>query len=318
MELLNGIVLGMSQALQPTALFVCFLGALLGTLIGVLPGIGPLATIAMLLPITTQLEPLNALIMLAGIYYGAQYGGSTTAILVNVPGEPSSAVTAIDGYQMARQGRAGVALAIAAIGSFIAGCIATFVLAAFAPPLARIAVAFGAPEYFSLALLGLILVVALSHGSVLKGMAMALVGVLFGLVGSDVFTNATRFTFGFNELRSGIDFVGIAVGIFGVSEILTNLENEDEDRGVTSKITTLMPTRQDFRRSIGPILRGSALGSVLGVLPGGGAFLSSFASYTWKRSSRKTRRNSARAPLKPSPVRKPRIMPVRRRRSSRC
>ena len=283
MEVLNGIILGLGHALTPTALFVCFIGAVLGTLIGVLPGIGPLATIAMLLPITTTMAPLNGLIMLAGIYYGAQYGGSTTAILVNVPGEPSSAVTAIDGYQMARQGRAGAALAIAAIGSFFAGCFATFVLAIFSPTLARLAVAFGAPEYFALAAFGLVLTVALSHGSVLKGMAMALVGVLFGLVGSDVFTNATRFTFDLNSLRSGIDFVGISIGIFGVAEILTNLEDEDDSQTSTAQITSLMPTRQDMKESAGPILRGSMIGSVLGVLPGGGAFLSSFASYTLEK-----------------------------------
>ena len=196
----------------------------------------------MLLPITLTLSPLGALIMLGGIYYGAQYGGSITAILVNVPGEPSSAVTAIEGYQMAQKGRAGAALAISAIGSFIAGCIATFVLATFAPWLARFAVAFGAPEYFALAAFGIVLTVALSHGSVMKGIAMALVGVLFGLTGSDVFTNATRFTYGLDELRSGIDFVGVAVGIFGVSEILANLEDEENVKTSTAKITRLWPT----------------------------------------------------------------------------
>src|SRR5689334_3686082 len=187
MEIFANLWMGFGVAISLQNLFYAFIGVLLGTLIGVLPGIGPLATIAMLLPITTALSPLSALIMLAGIYYGAQYGGSTTAILVNVPGEPSSAVTAIEGYQMARQGRAGAALAIAAIASFFAGCVATLVLAVFSPTLARLAVAFGAPEYFALAAFGLVLTVALSHGSILKGMAMALVGVLFGLVGSDVF-----------------------------------------------------------------------------------------------------------------------------------
>jgi putative tricarboxylic transport membrane protein len=283
MEIWSGIVLGLQQAVTPASLLVCFIGVALGTLIGVLPGIGPLATIAMLLPITTSLTPLNALIMLAGIYYGAQYGGSTTAILVNVPGEPSSAVTAIDGYQMARRGRAGAALATAALASFVAGCIATLVLATLAPTLAKLAVAFGAPEYFALASFGLVLTVALSHGSVLKGMAMALTGVLFGLTGSDAFTSATRFTYGLDSLRSGIDFVGIAVGIFGLSEILANLEDEDAPRATTSAITRLMPTAEDIRRSIGPVLRGTALGSVLGVLPGGGAFLSSFASYSLEK-----------------------------------
>lgn len=283
MGIWDGILLGFSQALTPGSLLVCFIGVLLGTLIGVLPGIGPLATIAMLLPITLTLSPLGALIMLGGIYYGAQYGGSITAILVNVPGEPSSAVTAIEGYQMAQKGRAGAALAISAIGSFIAGCIATFVLATFAPWLARFAVAFGAPEYFALATFGIVLTVALSHGSVMKGIAMALVGVLFGLTGSDVFTNATRFTYGLDELRSGIDFVGVAVGIFGVSEILANLEDEENVKTSTAAITRLWPTAHEFKRSLGPILRGTALGSVLGVLPGGGAFLSSFASYSLER-----------------------------------
>jgi putative tricarboxylic transport membrane protein len=283
MDLWSGILLGFGQAISPTHLFVCFIGVLLGTLIGVLPGIGPLATIAMLLPVTLTLSPLAALIMLSGIYYGAQYGGSTTAILVNLPGEASSAVTAIDGYQMARQGRAGAALTIAATGSFIAGCLATLVLATLAPLLARFAVAFGAPEYFALAAFGIVLTVALSHGSALKGLAMALVGVLFGLVGSDVFTAVTRFTFGLNELRSGIDFVGVAVGIFGISEILANLQRGGEKRSGTAKIKRLMPTREDVRRSVGPILRGTALGSILGVLPGGGAFLASFASYSLEK-----------------------------------
>jgi len=279
MDILNGIILGFGEAVTPASLLVCFTGALLGTLIGVLPGIGPVATIAMLLPITTTLSPSHALIMLAGIFYGAQYGGSTTAILVNVPGEPSSAVTAIDGYEMAKRGRAGAALAIAAIGSFIAGCIATLIIAVFAPTLAAVAVSFGAPDYFSLAVFGLVLTIALTHGSVLKGMAMALVGVLFGIVGSDLFTNATRFTFGLENLRSGIDFVGVSVGIFGISEILTNFEDEERNRTITAKINRLMLTAAEFKESIAPILRGTLFGSILGILPGGGAFLSSVTSY---------------------------------------
>ena len=279
MDIWNGILLGLQASLTPASLFVCLIGVCLGTLIGVLPGIGPLATIAMLLPITTTLSPLSALIMLAGIYYGAQYGGSITSILVNVPGEPSTAVTAIEGYQMARRGRAGAALAISAIGSFVAGCIATAVICVLSPPLSRFAVAFGGPEYFALATFGMVLTVALSHGSVLKGVAMALVGLLFSLVGSDLYTSATRFTFGLDSLRSGIDFVGVSVGFFGIAEILSNLENEDEPPKSSARITRLWPTPADLRRSVGPILRGSAIGSVLGVLPGGGAFLSSFASY---------------------------------------
>lgn len=286
MDIFNGILLGFSQAATPMALLFCLIGVTLGTLVGVLPGIGPSATIAMLLPITLGLDPLIALIMLAGIYYGAQYGGSITAILVNVPGEPSTAVTAIDGYQMARQGRAGPALAIAAIGSFVAGTIATLVLAVASPVLSQLALKFGAPEYFSLTLLGIILVVVLSQGSLLKGLAMAALGLLLGQVGTDVFTSATRFTFGVDELRSGLDFIAVSVGIFGIAEILRNLEIDDSVPVAVHKITRLMPNREEFRRSVGPILRGTALGSFLGVLPGGGAFLSSFASYaTEKRIS---------------------------------
>ncbi len=287
MEVFDGILLGFSHAATPWALLFCLLGVTLGTLVGVLPGIGPSATIAMLLPITLGLDPLIALIMLSGIYYGAQYGGSITAILVNLPGEPSTAVTAIDGYQMARQGRAGAALSISAIGSFVAGTIATLVLAVASPTLSKLALKFGAPEYFSLTLLGIVLVVVLSQGSLLKGLAMATLGLLLGQVGTDVFTSATRFTFGVDELRSGLNFIAISVGVFGIGEILRNLEHESGMSRKVYKLMRLMPTRQDFARSIAPILRGTALGSVLGVLPGGGAFLSSFASYAVeKRLSR--------------------------------
>ncbi len=287
MDIFNGILLGFSQALTPMALLFCLIGCILGTLVGVLPGIGPSATIAMLLPITLGLDPLIALIMLAGIYYGAQYGGSITAILVNVPGEPSTAVTAIDGYQMARQGRAGPALSISAIGSFVAGTVSTLVLAVASPTLSQVALQFGAPEYFSLTLLGIVLVVVLSQGSLLKGLAMAAFGLLMGQVGTDVFTSATRFTFGIDELRSGIDFIAVSVGIFGIAEILRNLETDDGISRAVHKIKRLWPSREDFSRSAGPITRGTVLGSLLGVLPGGGAFLSSFASYAVeKRLSR--------------------------------
>ena len=287
MGIFDGIILGFGQAATPWALLFCLIGVTLGTLVGVLPGIGPSATIAMLLPITLGLDPLIALIMLAGIYYGAQYGGSITAILVNLPGEPSTAVTAIDGYQMAKQGRAGPALAISAIGSFVAGTVATFVLAVAAPALSQIALKFGAPEYFALTLLGIVLIVVLSQGSLLKGLAMATLGLLVGQVGTDVFTSATRFTFGVDELRSGIDFIAVSVGVFGIAEILRNLETDDGGGRAVHTITRLMPNAEDFRRSVGPIFRGTALGSVLGVLPGGGAFLSSFASYAVeKRISR--------------------------------
>ncbi len=287
MGIFDGILLGFVHAATPWALLFCLIGVTLGTLVGVLPGIGPSATIAMLLPITLGLDPLIALIMLAGIYYGAQYGGSITAILVNVPGEPSTAVTAIDGYQMARQGRAGPALAISAIGSFVAGTVATFVLALASPALSQLALKFGAPEYFSLTLLGIVLVVVLSQGSLLKGLAMAAFGLLLGQVGTDVFTSATRFTFGVEDLRSGINFIALSVGVFGIAEILRNLESDDGVPRAVHAITRLWPSREDFRRSVGPILRGTLLGSLLGVLPGGGAFLSSFASYaTEKRLSR--------------------------------
>jgi TctA family transporter len=279
-NIFDGILLGFQHALTIQALMFCLLGVTLGTLIGVLPGIGPSATIAMLLPVTLGLPPLTALIMLSGIYYGAQYGGSITAILVNLPGEPSTAVTAIDGYQMARQGRAGPALSISAIGSFVAGTIATLVLAVASPALSQVALKFGAPEYFALTLLGILLVVILSQGSVLKGLAMATLGLLLGNVGTDVFTSMTRFTFGVTELRSGINFIAVSVGVFGIAEILRNLDGKEDGARTAVSIGRLLPSREDIKRSIAPILRGTVLGSVLGVLPGGGAFLSSFASYS--------------------------------------
>ena len=280
MDLLANLQLGFATALSPVNVLYCFVGVLLGTLVGVLPGIGPTATIAMLLPITFNFEPVTSLIMLAGIYYGAQYGGSTTAILINLPGESSSAVTAIDGYQMARQGRAGPALATAALGSFFAGTVATFVLVLFAPPLARIALQFGPPEYFSLIVLGLVASIALAHGSVVKALAMIVLGLLFGAVGQDVYTGTPRFTFGQRELYSGINFVSVAVGIFGVAEILRNLETEQTRTVLVKAVSNLWLSRDDFRRIIWPVLRGTGLGSVLGVLPGGGHVLSSFASYS--------------------------------------
>ena len=288
MELFSDLLLGLQTSLQPINIFYCFIGALLGTFIGVLPGIGPSATIAMLLPITFSLSPDSALIMLAGIYYGAQYGGSTTAILINLPGESAAAVTAIDGYQMARQGRGGPALAMAALGSFFAGTVATFVIALFAPPLTEMALKFGPAEYFSLIVLGLISSVALAHGSILKALAMVGVGLLLGSIGTDIYTGSMRFTLGLPELADGVNFVSIAVGVFGVSEILRNLEDERTREMVIQKITSLMPSRQDIRDSVGPVLRGTAVGSFLGILPGGGATLSSFASYTIERKISKT------------------------------
>ncbi len=280
MDLLSNLSLGFATAASPENLLFCLIGVILGTLIGVLPGIGATATIAMLLPITFQLEPVSSLIMLAGIYYGAQYGGSTTAILINMPGESSSAVTAIDGYQMARQGKAGTALAVAALGSFFAGTVATLLIVLFAPPLTAIALEFGSQEYFALMVLGLIASIALAHGSILKAMAMVILGLLLGLVGSDVFTGTPRFTLGIREYAEGLNFVAIAVGLFGVAEILRNLEGEQDRTVLGAKLGALWPSRADLRRMIAPMLRGTALGSALGVLPGGGAVLAACASST--------------------------------------
>ncbi|HWW49035.1 MAG TPA: tripartite tricarboxylate transporter permease [Xanthobacteraceae bacterium] len=288
MDLFSNLALGFSVASTLTNLGFCLIGVLLGTLVGVLPGIGATATIAMLLPITFQLgDPVTSLIMLAGIYYGAQYGGSTTAILINMPGESSSAVTAIDGYQLARKGRAGAALAIAAIGSFFAGTVSTVVVAVLALPLTAVALEFGAAEYFSLMVLGLVLSIALASGSIVKALAMVVLGLLFGMVGSDVITGSPRFTLGLAEYADGLNFVAVAVGIFGVAEILRNLENEHSRVALVKTITNLFPTWDDWKRMSAPIVRGTVLGSVLGVLPGGGAILASFASYTVeKRVSR--------------------------------
>jgi TctA family transporter len=280
MELFDNLALGLSTALTPTNLLFAFIGVLLGTTVGVLPGIGPTGTIALLLPITFNLEPVTALIMLAGIYYGAQYGGSTTAILINLPGESSSAVTAIDGHEMALKGRAGAALATAAIGSFFAGSVATIVLVLFSPPLARMAVQFGPAEYFSLIVLGLIASIALARGSAVKALGMIILGLLFGTVGQDLNTGTPRFTFGARELYGGLNFVSVAVGMFGVAEILRNLETERVRDVVTKKVQGLLLTREDLRRIVAPIVRGTALGSVLGVLPGGGHVLAAFGSYT--------------------------------------
>ena len=288
MELFDNLGLGIETALRFENLLYCLIGVALGTAVGVLPGIGPTATIALLLPITFNFEPVSALIMLAGIYYGAQYGGSTTAILINLPGESSAAVTAIDGHEMARKGRAGAALATAAIGSFFAGTVATVVLALFAPPLAAIALTFGSPELFALVVLGLIASIALARGSTIKALAMIVLGLLLGTVGQDTYTATPRFVFGIRELYSGINFVSVAVGMFGVAEILKNLEDERTRKLITHTIAGLWPTRDDFRRIVGPILRGTALGSALGILPGAGHVLASFGSYSIeKRISRR-------------------------------
>lgn len=281
MELLNNLGLGFQVAFTFTNLLYALFGCLLGTLIGVLPGLGPVATIAMLLPSIYSLDATPALIMLAGIYYGAQYGGSTTAILINVPGESSSVVTAIDGYQMARQGRAGAALAAAGLGSFFAGCVGTLIVAGFAPPLTELAFKFGPAEYFSLMVLGLIGAVVLASGSLIKAIAMIILGLLLGQINTDVISGVPRYSFDVPELTDGISFVAIAMGVFGFGEIIANLGRPAEHREVFTKdVKGLWPTKQDFRDAAPAVLRGTALGSILGVLPGGGALLAAFAAYT--------------------------------------
>jgi TctA family transporter len=281
MDLLNNLALGFGVAFTVQNLLYAFFGCVLGTLIGVLPGLGPVATIAMLLPSIYALDATPALIMLAGIYYGAQYGGSTTAILINVPGESSSVVTAIDGYQMARKGRAGSALAAAGLGSFFAGCVGTIVIAAFAPPLTELAFKFGPAEYFSLMVLGLIGAVVLASGSLLKAIAMIILGLLLAQINTDVISGTARYSFDIPELTDGIGFVVIAMGVFGFGEIIANLGQPAEHREVFTKdVKGLWPTKQDFLDAWPAVLRGTALGSMLGVLPGGGALLASFAAYT--------------------------------------
>jgi len=283
MELFEHLALGFSTALTATNLLYCLAGVFLGTLIGVLPGLGPTATIAMLLPVTFALQPVTALIMLAGIYYGSQYGGSTTSILINLPGEAASVVTTLDGYQMALKGRAGVALTTAAIGSFFAGTVATFLLALFAPPLAEFALKFGAADYFSLMVLGLVASVVLAHGSLLHAVGMVVLGLLLGLIGSDVNSGMTRYTFDTPALYDGIGFVVVAMGMFGIGEIVRNLEHEASRSLVVNKLSTLMPTREDWKRMVAPILRGTLLGSAVGILPGSGSVMGSFAAYALEK-----------------------------------
>jgi TctA family transporter len=295
MELIDNLTLGFGAAFTLQNLLYAFIGCLLGTLIGVLPGIGPLATIAMLLPVTYGLPPLAALIMLAGIYYGAQYGGSTTAILVNLPGESSSVVTVIDGYQMARKGRAGPALAAAGIGSFFAGSVGTLILASFASPLTELALKFGPAEYFALMIVGLIGAVVLASGSLLKALAMIVLGLLLGLVGTDVNSGVARYSFDIPELTDGISFLAIAMGVFGYGEIISNLSKSDEERQVfTGKVSGIMPTLQDFKAMAPAMLRGTAIGSALGILPGGGALLAAFTAYTVEK---KTKLNPGEVPF---------------------
>lgn len=288
MGFLDLLYLGFSEALSPTNLAFCLIGALLGTLIGVLPGIGPTATVAILLPITYFLPPLAALIMLAGIFYGAQYGGSTTAILVNLPGEASAVVTALDGHAMAKQGRAGAALATAALASFFAGTVATVALAFAGPVLSKFALSFGPAEYVALTVFGLLAATILASGSVIKAIGMVCLGLLLGMVGMDVSSGTTRLTFGSTDLYDGIDFVVIAVGLFGIAEIAVNLEQREARGSLAGKITRLWPTREDFRKAWPATLRGTALGTFLGVLPGGGATLSAFSAYSLEKKVSKT------------------------------
>ncbi|MBP1845799.1 TctA family transporter [Rhizobium petrolearium] len=291
MEVFDHLATGFMAAGTLENLLFCLIGTILGTLIGVLPGIGPIPALAILLPITFGLDPLSSLIMLAGIYYGAQYGGSTTSILVNMPGEASSVVTCIEGHQMARRGRAGAALAIAALGSFFAGCVGTVFIAAFGPPLSAIAQQFNSPDYFALMLLGLVMAIVLAHGSVLKAVAMVLMGLLLGLVGTDINTGLTRYTFGLNGLWEGIDFLPLVLGLFGIVEIIRNLETPPPPREtISTRLRDLWPTRKEIREAYPAALRGTGLGSLLGILPGGGAVLASFASYTLEKKISKTPR----------------------------
>jgi putative tricarboxylic transport membrane protein len=291
MDLLHYLGIGFSVALQPVNLFYCFIGVFIGTLIGVLPGIGPVGAMSLLLPVTFQSTPEAAIIMLAGIYYGAMYGGSTTSILVNIPGEAASVVTCLDGYQMARQGRAGPALGIAAFGSFIAGTLSILGLMLLAPPLSQIAIRFGPPEYFTLMVLGLTILIYLAHGSMPKALIMACLGIVLGLIGLDSINARPRFTFDRIELIDGVGLVPIVMGLFGISEVLLNIERTTEREIFQTKLKGLLPTGKDWKESAGPIGRGSLLGFFLGILPGGGAVISSFLSYALeKRLSRRPER----------------------------
>jgi TctA family transporter len=284
MDVFSNLAIGFAVALTLQNVAYCFLGVLLGTVIGVLPGIGPVTTVAMLLPISFTLSPESALILLAGIYYGAQYGGSTTAILVNIPGEASSVVTTIDGHQMALQGRAGPALGIAAIGSFFAGTVATLLIVVAAPPLAAVALQFGPAEYFSLMVCGLVAAVVLAHGSLVKAIAMVVLGLLLGLVGTDVNSGSRRFNFGMTGLADGVEFVALSMAIYGIAEVAYNLEKQQATSMVAGAVGRVWPSLADLRYCAGAILRGTGLGAMLGVLPGGGALLASFAAYTLEKN----------------------------------
>jgi len=287
-DLFANLAVGFGAALDPVNMMYCFLGVLLGTIIGVLPGVGPTATISMLLPVTYYLGPEASLIMLAGIYYGSQYGGSTTAILINLPGEVSSSVTALDGYPMAQKGRGGAALTIAALGSFVAGSFATLLIALLAVPLSRLALQFGSTEYFSLIVLGVFMATALAHGSVIKAIAMIVMGMLFGTVGTDIYSGQYRFIFGDVRLTDGLPVVAVALGVFGLAEIMRNVGGAGQSVGSAAKVKSLLPTREELMASIAPIVRGTLLGSLLGTLPGGGSILSAFSSYALEKKISKT------------------------------
>ena len=280
MDLFSNLAQGFGVAFTLQNIFLCFIGCMIGTLVGVLPGVGPVATIAMLLPITFGLDPTGALIMLAGIYYGAQYGGSTTAILVNIPGEATSVVTTLDGHQMAKQGRAGVALGVSALASFFAGCVATIFIAALGQPLTRLAQLFGPAEYFSLMVMGLVFSTVLARGSIFKALLMVFLGLMLATVGTDLETGQERMTLGIQQLSDGIDFAPLAMGIFGFAEIIRNLENPEARDVVRGKIGRLLPSMDDIKQSVAPVLRGTFIGGLLGILPGNGAVLGPFASYT--------------------------------------
>ena len=280
MDFWSNIAMGFSVVAEPTNFLFCFLGVLLGTLIGVLPGLGPGPTISLLLPLTYHLNPVTSIIMVAGIYYGAKYGGSTTSILLNIPGEVDSVATCLDGYQMALQGRAGPALGISAFGSFIAGTFATLALMLVAPPLANVALRFGPPEIFSLMVLALVLITFISSGSQVKGLAMASLGLFLGSIGLDIFTNVDRFVFGFNFLLDGLGVVPVIVGLFGVGEVISNLEVQLRSEIYQKRVSNLLPSLKDWKDSIWPIIRGTFIGFFVGMIPGGGGIASTFASYT--------------------------------------
>jgi TctA family transporter len=288
MDLLANLATGFGAALDPANMMYCFLGVLLGTIIGVLPGVGPTATISMLLPVTYYLGPEASLIMLAGIYYGSQYGGSTTAILINLPGEVSSSVTALDGYPMAQKGRGGAALAVAALGSFAAGSFATLLIAVLAVPLSRVALQFGSTEYFALIVLGVFTATALAHGSVIKAIAMIVTGMLFGTIGTDIYSGQYRFIFGDVRLTDGLPVVALALGVFGIAEIMRNLGDSGQVAGAAIKVKSIFPTKEELMASLAPIVRGTLLGSLLGTLPGGGSILSAFSSYALEKKISKT------------------------------